>query len=172
MARALRWGICSAGLISHDLVVGMKTLPESEHQVVAVAARSLESASKFTKTHSIPRYYGSYQELANDTEVEELIYDRWGSTFRQNSPLMVCSFTTSIIFQRKYCKSSAFDTETKTQGCEFQSYQGGVIGTCFHTSVFSTIHCVNLENTLRETQSRGGKIQIPGLPNVYLYWNK
>ena len=66
---ALRWGILSAGKISHDFVVGLKSLPETEHQVVAVAARSLESASKFAETHSIPRHYGSYQELANDTEV-------------------------------------------------------------------------------------------------------
>jgi predicted dehydrogenase len=42
---ALRWGICSAGKISHDFVVGLKSLPETEHQVVAVAARSLDSAS-------------------------------------------------------------------------------------------------------------------------------
>ena len=65
----LRWGICSAGLISHDFVVGLKTLPETEHQVVAVAARSEESAGKFAKTHSIPRHYGSYAELAEDAEV-------------------------------------------------------------------------------------------------------
>ena len=63
---ALRWGILSAGKISHDFVVGLKTLPETEHQVVAVAARSLESASKFAET---PRHYGSYQELARDAEV-------------------------------------------------------------------------------------------------------
>ena len=72
---ALRWGICSAGKISHDFVVGLKTLPVTEHQVVAVAARSLESASKFAKTHSIPRHYGSYQELANDTEVKFPIFE-------------------------------------------------------------------------------------------------
>ena len=68
---ALRWGILSAGKISHDFVVGLKTLPETEHQVVAVAARSLESASKFAETHSIPRHYGSYQELVRDAEVLE-----------------------------------------------------------------------------------------------------
>ena len=66
---AVRWGILSAGKISHDFVVGLKSLPETEHQVVAVAARSLESASKFAETHSIPRHYGSYQELADDAEV-------------------------------------------------------------------------------------------------------
>ena len=69
MSMALRWGICSTGKISHDFVVGLKSLPETEHQVVAVAARSLDSASKFAKNHSIPRHYGSYQELANDKEV-------------------------------------------------------------------------------------------------------
>ena len=71
---ALKWGICSAGLISHDFVVGLKSLPETEHQVVAVAARSLDSASKFAKTHSIPRHYGSYQELASDKKVWKLCY--------------------------------------------------------------------------------------------------
>ena len=67
---AIRWGICSAGKISHDFVVGLKSLPESEHQVVAVAAgRSLESASKFAETHSIPRAYGCYEDLSKDAEV-------------------------------------------------------------------------------------------------------
>ena len=66
---ALKWGICSAGSIANDFAVALKTLPETEHQVVAVAARSLESASKFAETHSIPRHYGSYQQLADDKEV-------------------------------------------------------------------------------------------------------
>lgn len=66
---ALRWGICSAGKISHDFVVGLKALPGTDHQVVAVAARSEEDATSFAKTHSISRHYGSYAELAADQEV-------------------------------------------------------------------------------------------------------
>lgn len=65
----LRWGIYSAGKIAHDFVVGLKALPETDHQVVAVAARSQESAEKFAKTHSIPRHYGCYSQLAADAEV-------------------------------------------------------------------------------------------------------
>ena len=67
----LRWGIYSAGKISHDFVIGLKTLPEADHQVVAVAARSEESAGKFAKTHSILRHYGSYSQLAEDAEVSK-----------------------------------------------------------------------------------------------------
>ena len=56
---ALRWGICGAGKISNDFVVALKTLPISEHKVVAVGARSLERAKEFAETHGISRAYGS-----------------------------------------------------------------------------------------------------------------
>ena len=66
----LRWGICSAGKISHDFIVALKTLPESSHQIVAVAARSLESATRLATTHNIPKSYGSYEELAADPNID------------------------------------------------------------------------------------------------------
>ena len=68
---ALRWGICSAGLISNDFVVSLRALPEN-HRVVAVGARSLERAQAFAATHSIPSAYGSYEEVADDPEVDVL----------------------------------------------------------------------------------------------------
>ncbi|XP_068598600.1 trans-1,2-dihydrobenzene-1,2-diol dehydrogenase [Brachionichthys hirsutus] len=67
---ATRWGICSAGKISHDFTVALKSLPPEEHQVVAVAARKLEDAQKFAEKHGIPRAYGSYEELAGDPDVD------------------------------------------------------------------------------------------------------
>ena len=67
---ALRWGIFSAGKISHDFVVSLGTLPETEHKVVAVGARSLEAAQKFAATHGIPHAYGSYEEVAADADVD------------------------------------------------------------------------------------------------------
>ncbi|XP_049574445.1 trans-1,2-dihydrobenzene-1,2-diol dehydrogenase-like isoform X2 [Syngnathus scovelli] len=67
---ATRWGICSAGKISHDFLVALKTLPAKDHQAVAVAARSLEDAKKFGKMHNIPRAYGSYEELAKDPNID------------------------------------------------------------------------------------------------------
>ncbi|KAK2853566.1 hypothetical protein Q5P01_006227 [Channa striata] len=67
---ATRWGICSAGRISHDFTVALKTLPAQDHQVVAVAARKLEDAQEFAKKHSISRAYGSYEELARDPDID------------------------------------------------------------------------------------------------------
>ena len=69
-AGPIRWGICSAGRISNDFAVSLKTLTDGDHKVVAVGARSLESAQEFAKTHSIPRAYGSYEEVAADDDVD------------------------------------------------------------------------------------------------------
>ncbi|XP_062918841.1 trans-1,2-dihydrobenzene-1,2-diol dehydrogenase-like isoform X1 [Mobula hypostoma] len=73
---ATRWGICSAGRISHDFVVALKTLPDTDHQVetgrraVAVASRDFSRSRDFAERHQIPIYYGSYEELANDPNVD------------------------------------------------------------------------------------------------------
>ncbi|NWV32448.1 DHDH dehydrogenase, partial [Grantiella picta] len=68
--RPTRWGICSAGAISHDFVVALKTLPPTEHTVVAVAARDLGRAQAFARRFGVPRSYGSYEELAEDPDVD------------------------------------------------------------------------------------------------------
>ncbi|XP_069857116.1 trans-1,2-dihydrobenzene-1,2-diol dehydrogenase isoform X1 [Dipodomys merriami] len=67
---ALRWGIVSAGLIASDFTTVLGTLPRSDHQVVAVAARDLSRAKEFARKHDIPKAYGSYAELAKDPNVE------------------------------------------------------------------------------------------------------
>lgn len=67
---ATRWGIASVGLISTDFVLALGTLPASEHQVVAAAARDLSRAQAFAAEHGISRSYGSYEELAKDPEVD------------------------------------------------------------------------------------------------------
>lgn len=36
---------------------------------MAVAARNLHHAQEFAKKHNIPRVYGSYEELAKDSDI-------------------------------------------------------------------------------------------------------
>ncbi|OWK50030.1 Trans-1,2-dihydrobenzene-1,2-diol dehydrogenase [Lonchura striata] len=65
-----RWGICAAGAISHDFVLALGTLPRSEHTVAAVAARDLGRAQAFARRFGVPRAYGSYEELAEDPDID------------------------------------------------------------------------------------------------------
>ncbi|XP_075695973.1 trans-1,2-dihydrobenzene-1,2-diol dehydrogenase-like [Rhinoderma darwinii] len=67
---ATKWGICSAGKISNDFVVALQTLPAQDHQAVAVAARYLSRAKEFAKSHNIPKAYGTYEELAEDPDID------------------------------------------------------------------------------------------------------
>lgn len=66
----LRWGIASAGKISHDFVNAVGTLPRDEHTVVAVAARYQSNADEFASVHGIPQAYEGYERLANDCNVD------------------------------------------------------------------------------------------------------
>lgn len=65
----LRWGIAAAGKISNDFCAALSTLPKEHHDVVAVAARSEESAKEFAERFAIPKYYGGYEKLAADPDV-------------------------------------------------------------------------------------------------------
>ena len=67
---AIRWGILGAGLISHDFVLGLNTLPETDHKIVAVGARSSSSAEAFATKHAILRHYGSYDDLLSDKDID------------------------------------------------------------------------------------------------------
>ncbi|XP_064478975.1 trans-1,2-dihydrobenzene-1,2-diol dehydrogenase-like [Ornithodoros turicata] len=65
-----KWGIVSAGKISHDFVACLRSLSSEEHQIVAVAGRNFDTAKAFAQLHGIPKVYGSYEELAQDGDVE------------------------------------------------------------------------------------------------------
>jgi len=65
-----KWGVASAGKICHDFVTAVQSIPEKEHEFVAIAARNLSSAQEFASNHDIPKAYGSYAELAKDPNVE------------------------------------------------------------------------------------------------------
>ncbi|KAK7479558.1 hypothetical protein BaRGS_00029195 [Batillaria attramentaria] len=67
---ATRWGICTAGKISHDFCGALQTLSSKDHQIVAVGARRLEDARQFADRFNIPRAYGSYEELAEDKDID------------------------------------------------------------------------------------------------------
>lgn len=66
---ATRWGIIGTSNISHDFVVAINTLPQSEHIIIAVASRNIVRSQEFAKQFSISKVYDSYSSIANDTEI-------------------------------------------------------------------------------------------------------
>lgn len=91
MASPTRWGIVSAGLISSDFVASLKALPKDEHRVVAVAARSLQSAKAFADRHGIEKSYGSYTDLAADPDIDAVYVGAIQTKHLEVSSLMLRS---------------------------------------------------------------------------------
>jgi dihydrodiol dehydrogenase / D-xylose 1-dehydrogenase (NADP) len=64
----IRWGIAGPGGISSQFAKDLAFAEGAE--LVAVAGRNLEKAERFAEQHSIPRAYGTMDELAADPEVD------------------------------------------------------------------------------------------------------
>ncbi|KAK5639620.1 hypothetical protein RI129_012112 [Pyrocoelia pectoralis] len=86
---ALNWGIVSAGKISHDFTCAVQTHPVENHRIVAIAARNLNDAEDFGKSHNIPKAYGSYEELARDKDVDVVYIGAINSVHLSVSKLML-----------------------------------------------------------------------------------
>jgi dihydrodiol dehydrogenase / D-xylose 1-dehydrogenase (NADP) len=67
----VKWGIVGTGYISNQFVQGLQLVENA--QIYAVASRSVSSAMAFAQKHGAPKYYGSYEEMANDDELD-IIY--------------------------------------------------------------------------------------------------
>jgi len=64
----LKWGIIGTGLIANRFATGVK---KSEfNEILAVASRNEQTAKDFADKFNVKKYYGSYDEMLVDEEVE------------------------------------------------------------------------------------------------------
>jgi predicted dehydrogenase len=66
--RPVRWGVVATGAMSRTFVGDLLVTPSCE--VVAVGSRSMDSARGFADEFGISRAYGTYEDLANDDNVD------------------------------------------------------------------------------------------------------
>ena len=65
----IKWGILGCGNIAHTFAEAVnKAVDGAELQ--SAAARDLSRAKSFAKKHKIPSFYGSYEELVKDPQVD------------------------------------------------------------------------------------------------------
>ncbi|GAB4501251.1 MAG: Gfo/Idh/MocA family oxidoreductase [Anaerolineales bacterium] len=69
---SLQWGILSTARINRALLPPLRQSPRNT--LMAVASRSLENAQNYARENSIPRAYGSYEELLANPQIQ-VIYN-------------------------------------------------------------------------------------------------
>ncbi|XP_055595256.1 trans-1,2-dihydrobenzene-1,2-diol dehydrogenase-like [Uranotaenia lowii] len=98
----LRWGIISAGKISHDFTNALSTWPKEDHQVVAVSARKLDDAQKFAKLHGIAKAYEGYESLAKDADVD-VVYIGAINTTHYEIGMMMLDHGKHVLCEKPLC---------------------------------------------------------------------
>ena len=69
--KQVKWGIVGTGNISTQFAQGLQLVEHA--QIAAVASRSISSARAFAQAFDIPKQYGSYEDMAKDTQLD-IIY--------------------------------------------------------------------------------------------------
>ncbi|MEN6522221.1 MAG: Gfo/Idh/MocA family oxidoreductase [Anaerolineaceae bacterium] len=72
MKTKTRWGILSTATINRQLIPAIKGHRDSD--LVAIASRSVDKAEAAAKQWKIPKFYGSYQALLDDPDID-IIYN-------------------------------------------------------------------------------------------------
>jgi len=68
MKKKYKWGILAPGKMSAKFTKGLKLLDNVE--LYAVGSRDKSRAEQFAKEYGYKKFYGSYEELVNDSEVD------------------------------------------------------------------------------------------------------
>jgi predicted dehydrogenase len=103
MAKKFKWGILAPGKMSGKFVTGLKLLPDAE--LCAVGSRDLQRAKQFANQYGFPKYYGSYEELVADTEVD-VIYVASPHSYHKDHTLLCLKNGKHVICEKAFALNS------------------------------------------------------------------
>ena len=75
-------------------------------RLAAIASRSLEKAREYAAKHAVPRYYGSYQEIIDDPQVE-LVYVPLPNGMHAEWTIRALQAGKPVICQKPLCSNEA-----------------------------------------------------------------
>ena len=112
MSSVLRFGILGSGFIATKMVEAVKAL-ESRGMGVeayAVASRTLSRAQKFAADYGVRHAYGSYEELANDPQVD-LIYVATPHSEHYNNILLCLEHSKNLLVEKAFTANALMASE-------------------------------------------------------------
>lgn len=97
--KTINWGIIGLGKIANKFAEDLALCENANLQ--AVASRSLEKAKQFATTHNSAKYYHSYQELANDENVD-IVYVATPHVFHFENTMMFLKANKSVLCEKAF----------------------------------------------------------------------
>ncbi|MFS0880390.1 Gfo/Idh/MocA family protein [Metabacillus niabensis] len=100
----IKWGILGTGWIAKQFT---EDLAHASNGIAyAVGSRTKESASTFAETHKISHFYGSYEELAQDPEVD-VIYVATPHPFHKENVLTCLQAGKAVLCEKPFTMNAA-----------------------------------------------------------------
>lgn len=97
--RKYKWGILAPGKMSAKFTKGLKLLENAE--LFAVGSRDLQRAKDFAEVHGFRKYYGSYEELVADPDLE-IVYIASPHTFHKEHTLLCLQHGKNVICEKAF----------------------------------------------------------------------
>ena len=94
-----RWGILAPGKMSSKFTRSLKLLKNVE--LHAVGSRDTERAEKFAREYGFRKYYGSYEELAADPDID-IIYIASPHSYHKSHTLLCLKNGKNVICEKAF----------------------------------------------------------------------
>ena len=112
MGKKYKWGILAPGKISAKFAVGLKLLENAE--LYAVGSRDISRAKAFAEEFGFKKFYGSYEELAADPDVE-VIYVASPHSHHKEHTLLCLSNNKHVICEKAFAMNTGEVEEMVTE---------------------------------------------------------
>jgi predicted dehydrogenase len=103
MKRRYKWGILAPGKMAAKFTKGLKLLDNVD--LFAVGSRDLQRAKQFAKEYGFKKFYGSYEELVSDPEVE-IIYIASPHSYHYKHTMLCLENKKAVLCEKAFALNS------------------------------------------------------------------
>jgi predicted dehydrogenase len=103
MNKKYKWGILAPGKMSAKFTAGLKLLENVE--LYAVGSRDLKRAKQFAEEFGFKKYYGSYEELVSDRDLE-IVYIASPHSYHHEHTLLCLNHKKAVICEKAFALNS------------------------------------------------------------------
>lgn len=103
MKKKYKWGILAPGKMSAKFASGLKLLENVE--LYAVGSRDLKRAKLFAEEFGFKKYYGSYEELVSDPDLE-IVYIASPHSYHHEHTLLCLRHKKAVICEKAFALNS------------------------------------------------------------------
>ena len=101
--KKIRWGILGLGKIAHKFVQDLLTIEDAE--LYAVASRTQEKADEFADKYSATKAYASYEDLANDPNVDA-VYIATPHVFHKENAMLCLKKGIAVLCEKPFAMNA------------------------------------------------------------------